>query len=299
MNTTYNAFLLSRPPELSSLMQKLSMVRHLELEDDTKEYWGFYLLKGSSVTISTCSRFAGASLIVIRGHKHLHECAYIGDNSSEEIDELMEAIRESPGRKDDDEDAPTNDPNLIKRYREDVEFHDPLHKNSTKNHTLKSYIDISDITDTKMMRSLLLALKAKQEKNKKLKQPEAKEEHKHVHRNSTIAKDESNNVRITSKLTNKTASEEAFSDILKKLQNFGEKGADILNKVNKKYATAKDDQVYDIKGRHYSKPTIQYSDNIDNTRRKRELMLSGLSNDDEENDLAEEEVIKISLTFLD
>lgn len=33
-------------------------------------------------------RWPGASIIVIKGHKHLKECAYIGDNSSEELDEL-------------------------------------------------------------------------------------------------------------------------------------------------------------------------------------------------------------------
>jgi peptidyl-prolyl cis-trans isomerase SDCCAG10 len=35
---------------------KVSMTRHLELEDDMKEYWAFYLLQGSSVTVSTCVR---------------------------------------------------------------------------------------------------------------------------------------------------------------------------------------------------------------------------------------------------
>lgn len=33
-------------------------------------------------------RWPGASIIVIKGHKHLKECAYIGDNSSEEHDEV-------------------------------------------------------------------------------------------------------------------------------------------------------------------------------------------------------------------
>jgi hypothetical protein len=34
----------------------VSMTRHLELKDDMKEYWAFYLLQGSSVTVSTCVR---------------------------------------------------------------------------------------------------------------------------------------------------------------------------------------------------------------------------------------------------
>lgn len=37
----------------------------------------------------------GASLILIRGHRHLHECAYIGDDSSEELEELMEIAAEN------------------------------------------------------------------------------------------------------------------------------------------------------------------------------------------------------------
>lgn len=57
VNTTFNAFLLSETPSMSHELKPLSMVRHLELEDDMKEYWGFYLLRGSSVTVSTCVRF--------------------------------------------------------------------------------------------------------------------------------------------------------------------------------------------------------------------------------------------------
>jgi hypothetical protein len=54
VNTTFNAFLLENSPSLASHLKPLTMVRHLSLEDDTKEYWGFYLLQGSSVTVSTC-----------------------------------------------------------------------------------------------------------------------------------------------------------------------------------------------------------------------------------------------------
>lgn len=31
---------------------------------------------------------------MIRGHKHLHECAFIGDDSSEELEELVEVAQE-------------------------------------------------------------------------------------------------------------------------------------------------------------------------------------------------------------
>ncbi|VVC29154.1 Domain of unknown function DUF4792,Domain of unknown function DUF4793 [Cinara cedri] len=86
-NATFNAFLMPEKPSMLPRMEYVEMERHITLEDDIKEYWGFYLLKDSFVKITTCSRWPGASLIVIRGHKHLKECAYIGDNSSEELEE--------------------------------------------------------------------------------------------------------------------------------------------------------------------------------------------------------------------
>jgi len=75
-------------------------------------------------------RWPGASLIVIRGHRHLHQCAYIGDDSSEEVDELMDAIKEGTYIPSDQgvhrstsNESVANDPNLMKRHRADVEFH--------------------------------------------------------------------------------------------------------------------------------------------------------------------------------
>lgn len=56
VNATFNAFLMSGLPHVAEEHKDLSMVRELSLEDDMKEYWGFYLLKGSAVTVSTCVR---------------------------------------------------------------------------------------------------------------------------------------------------------------------------------------------------------------------------------------------------
>lgn len=55
-NATFNAFVVPGHPEMSQELVPVSMTRELELEDDMKEYWGFYLLKGSSVTVSACTR---------------------------------------------------------------------------------------------------------------------------------------------------------------------------------------------------------------------------------------------------
>lgn len=56
MNASFDAYLMSKTPETMPKAQKLTMARHFELDDDLKEYWGFYLLKGSEVTVSSCAR---------------------------------------------------------------------------------------------------------------------------------------------------------------------------------------------------------------------------------------------------
>ncbi|KAK0097930.1 hypothetical protein PV326_012702 [Microctonus aethiopoides] len=130
VNTTFNAYLINGEPKMKGETVFLSMTKHLVLEDDMKEYWGFYLLRGSSVTVSTCVRWPGASLTIIRGHKHLHECAFIGDDSSEELDELLE-IREmqqdlinGTGLLQFNKDSnPSNAPDKMKRVRQGVHFH--------------------------------------------------------------------------------------------------------------------------------------------------------------------------------
>ncbi|XP_044263586.1 uncharacterized protein LOC123010618 isoform X2 [Tribolium madens] len=306
VNTTFNAFLLNNPPTLSTQLKPLKMVRHLNLEDDTKEYWGFYLLQGSSVTVSTCVRWPGASLIVIRGHKHLHECAYIGDNSSEELDELMKAIREEsyvppkpkPKPKQNSTNARTNEPEMMKRHRPDVKFHHPVHKNSSESHTIKKTVDEADITDPKMLQPILDLLQVKTKKKHK---PTPKENHTHVYRNSTIAKDETKNIKIEAPHFEKTKSQEAFDDIMMRLQGLGNKTNSILDRLNKKFngknetSDETSDQKFDVKGRHYSKPAVNFDDNIDRARRRRRqisisnAMKSNFTEDDEERNLAMEE----------
>lgn len=161
VNRTFNAFLMPEVPQIRAQPVRLSMVRELHLDDDFKEYWAYYLLKGSSITVSTCARWPGASLIVIRGHKHLHECAYIGDDSSEEEEEqlLREAAEQgaaaavtvspwslpqaTPARPlqsndEDDDDSPANSPNVMRRIRPGVIIHKkpgPIAQHELINHS--------------------------------------------------------------------------------------------------------------------------------------------------------------------
>ncbi|KAK3923717.1 Squamosa promoter-binding-like protein 16 [Frankliniella fusca] len=89
-NGSFSAWVVGGRPERGR-RRRSSLVRDIRLDDDVKEYWGFYLLTGSSVTVSPCARWPGVSLVVIRGYDHLQQCAYIGDDSSEEAEEVRRA----------------------------------------------------------------------------------------------------------------------------------------------------------------------------------------------------------------
>ncbi|KAK8383343.1 hypothetical protein O3P69_011665 [Scylla paramamosain] len=84
MNGSYNAYVSSETPPASLTRSTHHMLYSTTLEDDVKEYWGFHLLKGSTVTISTCASTDGAQLMILRGVNNLHRCAWIGEEDSAE-----------------------------------------------------------------------------------------------------------------------------------------------------------------------------------------------------------------------
>ncbi|XP_076226240.1 uncharacterized protein LOC143174823 isoform X1 [Nomia melanderi] len=183
VNATFNAYLMSEEPKVESDVQHVSMTRHLILEDDMKEYWGFYLLRGSSVTVSTCVRWPGASLTIIRGHKHLHECAFIGDDSSEELEELLEVAKENGlflVNKTNEDKSPSNEPNKMKRVHQGIQFHHKdqalLLNNSRHAANPTAHHYNSNELDAKAMRAILTELFVKTLDTKK-KQKESPHHH--------------------------------------------------------------------------------------------------------------------------
>ncbi|XP_045519653.1 uncharacterized protein LOC123711216 isoform X1 [Pieris brassicae] len=204
-NATFNAFVVPDLPELTEDLVPVSMTRQLELEDDMKEYWGFYLLKGSTVTVSACCRWPGASLIMIKGYKHLQECAYIGDDSSEELDELLEAHQLGLMNNATlwekimqlkKEDGKANDPEAMKRHKAGVSFHDPSHVSNVTSSAGVPDIDVTD-HDPKELRAILEHLHALRQaaKNEALKDYHPPSHlislpSLHRHRDTNVDKDE-------------------------------------------------------------------------------------------------------------
>lgn len=84
MNGTFNAFQMTQRPEITSKQKHLRLKKSMNLPDDTLEYWGFYLLKGATVALSVCSRFPGASILVVKGERNLHTCGLLEHNIKKE-----------------------------------------------------------------------------------------------------------------------------------------------------------------------------------------------------------------------
>ncbi|OXU28371.1 hypothetical protein TSAR_006422 [Trichomalopsis sarcophagae] len=181
-NATFNAYLMNGVPKIQGKATPVTMTRHLVLEDDMKEYWGFYLLRGSSVTVSTCVRWPGASLTMIRGHKHLHECAFIGDDSSEELEELVEVAQERGLLQRPNEtnpNSPSNEPSRMKRVHQGVQLHN-TNETSYQHHLQHNQQLTSHELDAKDMRAILTQIFMKQLDMKK-RQKDANEPSQHHH----------------------------------------------------------------------------------------------------------------------
>ncbi|XP_017880099.1 uncharacterized protein LOC113463787 isoform X2 [Ceratina calcarata] len=83
MNRTFNAFQMAQKPEITSYRKHIRLKKSMTLPDDTLEYWGFYLMGGASVALSVCSRFEGASILVVKGERNLRTCGIIEHHNTE------------------------------------------------------------------------------------------------------------------------------------------------------------------------------------------------------------------------
>lgn len=210
-NATFNAYLLSDHPDVKADPVHIAMTRRLVLSNDMKEYWGFYLLKDSIVTVSSCVRWPGASMVMIKGHKHLKECAYLGDNSSEEKSEQFDE------ESDNVEDA--NRPATMVKMQDGV-------KVSTRNITLndsreyREDVSISKLPITTKGGNNVHLSYAEEIRRKQLKKVKTR-----PHTGLRQVFDEKAKVR------NQTSSE-MFDEILNKLKKMGDKGTKMLEQLN-------------------------------------------------------------------
>lgn len=89
MNRTFNAFQMTQKPEITSYKKHTRLKKSMILPDDTLEYWGFYLLEGSSVALSVCSRFPGASILVVKGERNLRTCGMLEHHNTQVVQSIF------------------------------------------------------------------------------------------------------------------------------------------------------------------------------------------------------------------
>ncbi|XP_047487986.1 uncharacterized protein LOC125038528 [Penaeus chinensis] len=75
-NGTLDAFLVAGAPRLLTQRRHVVLRKNLTLQHDDIEYWGVYLLEGSSFSLSSCARWPGGTLLVVEGEENLRKCFY-------------------------------------------------------------------------------------------------------------------------------------------------------------------------------------------------------------------------------
>lgn len=84
-NGTLDAYLVSGTPKVNKEKRHVSLKRTLLLQHDDIEYWGVYLLEGSTFTVSSTARWPGGVLLVAKGEDNLRKCFYREEHLEEEL----------------------------------------------------------------------------------------------------------------------------------------------------------------------------------------------------------------------
>ncbi|KAK3858949.1 hypothetical protein Pcinc_034892, partial [Petrolisthes cinctipes] len=118
MNGTFTGYLSHGALGTQPQRRNHIMLNHLKLQDDIKEYWGFYLLKGSTITISSCAKWDGGQLMILRGIENLRRCAWIGEmDSSEDMEEDDDSLSNELHRQQQQQRQKYNGPRILSPTR--------------------------------------------------------------------------------------------------------------------------------------------------------------------------------------
>ncbi|ODM89316.1 hypothetical protein Ocin01_17369 [Orchesella cincta] len=82
MNASFTAYVTHGEPNVFDTPTTLTVDQNMKIPDDQKEYWGLYLLPGSTFRVRTCARYKGGTVLIVRGNKHMKYCAYVGEGDS-------------------------------------------------------------------------------------------------------------------------------------------------------------------------------------------------------------------------
>lgn len=175
------------------------------------------------------SRWPGASLIMIKGHRHLKECAYIGDDSSEELDEMFDGEESNNTSADYDI---SNKPVNMKKVRDGVVVDDMTghvdissvnhHHNHFQASAVEEALKNSWKVDNKKGTNVHL-IYAEEEIN-----PKRTKEKNEYKTNPIVV-----NIPEEGEYNRAKTSKEVYDKMLNQLRQMGPKGKSILDRLNK------------------------------------------------------------------
>ncbi|XP_037803324.1 uncharacterized protein LOC119597771 [Penaeus monodon] len=118
-NGTLDAFLVAGAPRLLTQRRHVVLRKNLTLQHDDIEYWGVYLLEGSSFSLSSCARWPGGTLLVVEGEENLRKCFYKEQKLENELNGGTKPLKPvyhgdtdaepDDGRRDEDNDEDEDD----------------------------------------------------------------------------------------------------------------------------------------------------------------------------------------------
>lgn len=104
MNSSFNAYLVREAPQFENTTRTYWTTKHFDLRSEEREYWGFYLPKGSTMTLGICARYDGAKIFVFKGKRNMKKCV-----KREEDDDDDDDLDEGSELSDEDDDYLTDD----------------------------------------------------------------------------------------------------------------------------------------------------------------------------------------------
>lgn len=161
MNTTFNAFQLNRKPKVSEIRKHIRLRKSMILPDDTLEYWGFYLLKGATVSLKVCSRYDGSRILVVKGDKDLKTCGLLEHNKNKygtnaELGNVIVTFETNAEVVVNDWNVTTNEP--LRTHEEDEDglgqhFEVPKIKYSGKDDDENNAAELDDAVDFSLLKT--------------------------------------------------------------------------------------------------------------------------------------------------
>ncbi|CAL4124420.1 unnamed protein product, partial [Meganyctiphanes norvegica] len=75
-NSSMNAYKVHGVPQQLKERRNITFDKTLTLTYDEIEYWSMYLVEGSTFTVSSCARWPGGTLLVVKGEENHRKCFY-------------------------------------------------------------------------------------------------------------------------------------------------------------------------------------------------------------------------------